>query len=237
MIGKISMQSHVDELRSAVETLVSTEGVEPSGLFVLTNSEGAIHALNYQLQVEQNRFKGLILTGAPGRSVGELARSQILAQVSPFPEEDTMMKHYDEAISAFVKGNEIRPDPSLPDGMKKLLMGLVNPANLPFSRELWRYNVSDSIAKVSEPTLVLIGKKDIQVDWRVDGSALEAAVSRKGNVTFVYLEDADHVLKYEERPLESLLAEAGLNYNTEGRKLDQETLMTILEWLKRHRND
>jgi hypothetical protein len=42
-------------------------------LFVLTGSEGAVHAVNFQLQAKNNRFKGLVLTGAPGRFViGEM---------------------------------------------------------------------------------------------------------------------------------------------------------------------
>ena len=68
IIGKISMQSHMEELKGAVETLIAEKNVNKSNLFVLTNSEGAIHAVNYQLQAKSSRFKGLVLTGAPGRS-------------------------------------------------------------------------------------------------------------------------------------------------------------------------
>jgi alpha-beta hydrolase superfamily lysophospholipase len=81
LIGKISMQSHLEELKVAVETTIAEKNVAKDNLFVLTNSEGAIHAVNYQLQAKGNRFKGLVLTGAPGRSVGELGRSQIFDQI------------------------------------------------------------------------------------------------------------------------------------------------------------
>ena len=50
-------------------------------IFVLSSSEGAIHAVNYQLQAGTERFRGLVLTGAPGRSIGEVARGQIYNQV------------------------------------------------------------------------------------------------------------------------------------------------------------
>jgi uncharacterized protein len=106
MIGKISMQSHIDELSGVVETLISRKYADEKDLFVLTNSEGAIHALNYQLS-SLVKFKGMVLTGAPGRSVGQVARSQIYNQLISLPNKETIMKHYDHAIDSFVKGNPI----------------------------------------------------------------------------------------------------------------------------------
>jgi alpha-beta hydrolase superfamily lysophospholipase len=55
--------------------------------------------------------------------------------------------------------------------------------------------------------LVVIGKKDIQVDWQTDGQLLEKANAQKPNVTFVYPENANHLLKYEEKAREFLDAQ------------------------------
>jgi len=78
----------------------------------------------------------------------------------------------------------------------------------------------------------VIGKKDIQVDWRKDGRALETAAAGISNVTFAYPENADHVLKYESRFREELTAtEVGVQYNAEGRVLDHYALSVIVEWL------
>jgi hypothetical protein len=90
--------------------------------------------------------------------------------------------------------------PYLPDFIKYLLLSLETPANLPFAKELWLYNPSEYLSKVKEPTLVIIGKKDVQVDWQVDGKALENA--KAANVSFVYPQNANHVLKFEEIPRE-----------------------------------
>lgn len=232
LVGRMSMQSHVDELAGAIDTLISHVNVDSTRVFVLTNSEGALHALNYQLQATSWRFKGLVLTGAPGRPVGQVARSQLLAQAAPLPNGDVLMKHYDDCIAAFVAGKPVVPDAVLPEGVQTLLRSLTVPANLPFARELWSLNPADLIAKVPEPILVVIGKKDIQVDWKADGSALETATAKHGNVTFVYPKNADHVLKYEERPREKLVApDVAARYNAEGRILDPEVLTTILDWL------
>ena len=49
LIGKLSMQSHLDELAGAVRTLASQTYVRDDHIFALANSEGTLHALNYQI--------------------------------------------------------------------------------------------------------------------------------------------------------------------------------------------
>lgn len=93
MMGKISMQSHMEELSGAVRKLISEKYADEGNLFVLTNSEGAIHALNYQLQEDAYRFKGLVLTGAPGRAIDQVARTQAYNAFASLPNSETIMKH------------------------------------------------------------------------------------------------------------------------------------------------
>ena len=232
VIGKISMQSHLKELSGAVETIMAEEKVDKDRVFVLSNSEGAIHAVNYQLQTKVNRFKGLLLTGAPGRSVGDLGRSQIFSQIKHLPNAEILMKPYDDAIAMFLGGKPMVIDASLPQGIKLLLQSLENPANLPFSRELWNYRLSEYIAKVDDPLIVEIGKKDIQVDWEVDGKMLEEATAKKTNTTFVYPENANHVLKHEETQREQLNAlYVAQHYNAPDIELDREATNAIFSWL------
>jgi uncharacterized protein len=235
LIGRLSMQSHLEELSGAVETIIAEKAVSKDDVFVLTNSEGAVHAVNYQLQATDCRFKGLVLTGAPGRAVGDVARSQIFNQVKQLPDAEILMKFYDNAVADFLAGKSVVLDASLPEGVKFLLKSLESPANLPFSRELWAYSLPRYLAKVNSPFLVLIGKKDIQVDWQVDGNALQAAAISKGGAAFVFPENANHVLKHEEKARENLVAaEVGLRYNAEDAVLDQEALTSILGWLQKH---
>ncbi len=234
MIGKISMQSHIDEVSGAVQTLLTKTNIDPDRLFVITSSEGAIHALNYQLQQGVTQFKGLILTGAPGRSISKVVQSQVEEQVKLLPDTESVMKNYYDAISAFEKGETVVPEASLPEFIKQLLLGLTYQGNLPFARELWSYDPSSYITKVKAPILVIIGKKDIQVDWRMDGLALDKATSNQNNVTFVYPENADHVLKHEETPRKQLTGQATLHYNEEGRILDNDVLNAIYEYILTH---
>jgi hypothetical protein len=235
--GKLSMATHVDELRGAVETVISEKNVDRDNLFALTNSEGAIHAVNYQLQATGNRFKGLVLTGAPGRSIGAIGRWQIFNQVKSLPDAETIMRHYDEAIAGFQADRPVVIDQSLPDGIKQLIASLESPANLPFARELWTYSLPEHIAKVSEPLLVIIGKKDLQIDWKIDGGLLENVTAPNSAVSFAYPENANHVLKHEEMPMEQLTGQSvSLRYNAPDAELDEAAVSTIISWLDEHGN-
>ena len=232
--GRISMQTHMDELAGAVQAVIAETHADRDALFALTNSEGAIHAVNYQLAAKDARFRGLVLTGAPGRAVGDVGRGQINEQVRSMPEARTVMEHYDEAIAQFLAKEPMVIDPSLPDGLKGVLQALGNPCNQPFARELWNYSLPQFMTGIAEPILVVIGKKDIQIDWRIDGGALEKATADRVAVQFAYPENANHVLKHEAAPRETLTAQyVALHYNAPDTELDHETVKIIIEWLKR----
>jgi hypothetical protein len=116
-----------------------------------------------------------------------------------------------------------------------LLDGLAAPANLPFSRELWMSDAAPLVAKIDVPTLVVIGKKDIQVDWRADGDRLQEAGGGDAQVSFVFPEDANHVLKHEPRPRSELnAAQAVSSYNAPDATLDPNAMTNIVEWLGEH---
>ncbi len=116
-----------------------------------------------------------------------------------------------------------------------MLKALETPANLPFSRELWRYDPSSYIGKVREPIEILIGKKDIQVDWVIDGKFLESSLSGHKDASFDYPDNANHVLKHEELPRDELTAEyVTSHYNSPNSKLDSESVNLITNWLEDH---
>src|SRR6185312_5206809 len=235
LFGTLSMQSHLDELASAVGALASQPYVRDDRLFALANSEGTLHALHYQLQNPAIPLSGLVLIAPPGRPVGVVARSQLAAQAAAIPNGDALLALYDEAIARFLAGAAMAPNPALPQGVQMLLQSLETPANLPFARELWTADAAPLLAQVDVPVLVIIGKKDIQVDWRDDGEPLQRAAAGHANVTFLFPENANHVLKYEPK-LRAELAqpEALPRYNAPDAHLDPEALASILAWLTAH---
>ena len=68
LAGKISMQNHLDELSSAVEFASKKQNVDSGRKYALTNSEGCIHALNYQIAQPKLPFSGLIFNLRSGTS-------------------------------------------------------------------------------------------------------------------------------------------------------------------------
>lgn len=112
LIGRITMQSHVDELAGAVRTLAAEGWVRGDRIFALGNSEGALHALNYELESPPLPLTGLILTGPPGRAVGVVTRSQLAAQAAGIPNGEALLALYDAAIARFrrrTRGPRSRP--------------------------------------------------------------------------------------------------------------------------------
>lgn len=228
--GKISFQSHLDELSSAVDYLVAQPGVNSKQLYGLASSEGTLHALNYQLSNPAVPFAGMILTGTPGRPMTAVLHQQIDENVLPAePDHEELLAQWDEAIAAFIAGEPAELDPVLQDSVGQIWASLTAPVNQPFSAELLAAQPADLLAQINVPVLVVIGQKDIQVDWQADGSVLEAAAG--GNVSFSYPPDANHVLKHEQKSAAELTAADGVSYNVADRVLDPQALQTILAWL------
>ncbi|MBN2238956.1 MAG: hypothetical protein JW712_04215 [Dehalococcoidales bacterium] len=232
MIGKISMQSHYEELKGAVDILAERDDVDSSRIFALASSEGCLHAVNYQLQTQENRLAGMILTGAPGQSMADLMHAQISAQLTGYPGAEEVMKRYDEAVAEFVADGTMNADESLPEGIRTLLQSLASPANLPFTREMLTIDIADDLKSLDVPVLVIIGKKDIQVDWEVDGGKLQAAAQGEDSIEFAFPENANHVLKYEARQKEEIISSGDVMYNDADSILDNDTLGIIVRWLE-----
>jgi pimeloyl-ACP methyl ester carboxylesterase len=233
LMGKISEQGHLEELAGGVKLLAGRDDVDSRRLFALTNSEGCLHALNYQIEGGDPRLAGLLLTAAPARPVGVVAHSQIAAQLAAVPDGAQMLAAYDQAIQDFMAGREVSIDPILPEGLRNVILSVTAPINQPFSRELWMADVTELLPKIDCPVLILLGKKDIQVVWELDSPIFEELVKKQVNVKLAYAENANHVLKYEPRPLSELsMADIMASYNGDTSRLDEQVVEIILGWLK-----
>lgn len=233
MAEGIGLQSHVEEVAGGVNLLASRPDVDPARIFALTNSEGCVHAINYQIQSNSRPFAGMVLTSAFARPAGVLARSQIAAQLAAVPGGDGLLAAYDAAIGDFLASRPVQVDEQLPDGLRQMIQGMVQPVNQRFVRELWVFNPVARLAEVNVPVLVVLGKKDIQVDWQVDGALFEAFAKEHDQIRIVYMENANHVLKFEPRPRTELTpAVVAVSYGAEETTLDLDTVDTIASWLK-----
>jgi len=232
LMGKISLASHVEEIAGAVENLAARSYVDPDRIYVLSHGEGMFHALNYHLEYGE-RFAGLVLTAPPTRPLGDMYIEQIRRQWQGIPGSDEIMAALEALVADFLDGKPFVSDPALPVGLNNQVSSWYDPGNLPFMREILPLDPADLLPQVTVPALVVIGKKDIQVDWEVDGALLQAATAGMTNVTFEFPRNANRVLKYEPKPREQLTPADGQQYNIEGRALDGETVQLIIDWLTR----
>jgi uncharacterized protein len=232
MTGKISMAGHRQELAGGVSLLAARTDVDPARIFALTNSEGCVHAINYQTQGPAHPLAGLVLTSAFARAAGELGRTQIAAQLAVVPGGDAYLAAYDSAIDDFIHERPVHVDETLPEGLKQLISAITQPINQPFARELWIYDPRTRLPGVAVPTLIVIGKKDIQVDWQIEGPFFEALAREHPNLRLVYLENANHVLKYEPKDRAAITPEHAMaTYSADDTTLDPAAVETITAWL------
>lgn len=231
LMGRTSMQSHLDEVVAAVGMLSQQTCVDSSRIFALGNSEGTIHVLHYATSVQGVPFAGIVLTAPPGRPIQDVLLAQLARQFAQIPGGAELMPKVVEAAARYAAGQPMNPDPSLPDSVRALLAGLEAPINLPFVRELWVESSVESLVKVEIPALVLIGAKDVQVDMHADGEPLREATAGMTNVSFAFPANANHVFKEDLRTPAEIAAAPGSGYNEPGTRLDPESMETILAWL------
>jgi len=230
LIGNMSMSSHLDELSAAVEAFVAQEFVDASRLVGMGNSEGTLHVLHYAVADEPHPLAGIVLAAPPGRPVRELLLMQLGLQLSQVPGGDEMMALVEQSCARYAKGQSMDPDPSLPEQLRLVLLSFDTPANLPLARELFDESACDTLPRVTVPTLVLIGGKDLQVDAQADGAPLQAATREMSNITFAFPPGANHVFKHETRTPAEIVA-SGTSYNDADTQLDTESLQIILDWI------
>ena len=144
-----------------------------------------------------------------------------------------MLAGYDAAMADFMSGRPVNVDDSLPEALRSVILSVSYPGNQPFARELWSTDPLQLLATVNTPVLIVIGKKDIQVDWQADGGLFESMAQIRDNITLVYPENANHVLKYEPRARSELTPAAVVaSYSASDTVLDVETVEIITSWLK-----
>jgi uncharacterized protein len=233
LFGKLSMRSHLEELIAAVGVLAGHEAVDAARIAGLGNSEGALHVLHYVTSQQDVPFAGVVLAAPPGRSVGDVLLAQLALQAAQVPGGNELMGAVDAAVARYAGGQPMDLDPKLPDSLKLVLTSFEAPANLPLARELFSDNAAEYLGKVEIPALVLIGRKDLQIDVTADGAPLEEAARGNDNVTFAYPANANHVLKEDIRTSTEAAAAPGTGYNEDNTRLDPEALQTILGWLGR----
>ncbi len=232
LIGRLSMASHLDELVAAVTALVADDDIDVARVVGLGNSEGCLHVLNYAASAQEIPFVGAVLAAPPGRSIRRVLTAQLESQLGGVPGAAEQLALVEQAAERYANGEPMAPDAALPEGVRTVLASFDAPANLPFARELWSADAAALLPEAAIPVLVLIGKRDVQVDAVLDGGPLEQAAAGRADITFAYPVHANHVLKEDVRSDAERAAAPGSGYNEEGTRLDPEAVHVILTWLR-----
>ena len=235
LLGKLSLASHVEEIAGAVETLLAQPYVDTNRVYVLSHGEGAFHALNYHLEYGDT-IAGLVLTTPPARPLADMYIEQTNRQWHSDPDTGDMLAPLQAIVADFLEGRPFEPHPDLPPALNTQISMWHDPRNLPFMREILPLDPADLLPQVTVPALVVIGRKDIQVDWQIDGALLQAATAGLDHIVYQFPSNANRVLKFEPRPAEQLSQADALQYNAEDRVLDPETLLVIVNWLNEQSN-
>ena len=231
LVGRLSMQSHLDELVAAVDALAAESFIDTTRIVGLGNSEGTLHVLHYATTEQSVPFTAVVLASPPGRPVGEVLLSQLALQATLIPGGAEMMPMVEVAAGRYSAGQPIDPDPLLPDSVRAVLASFEAPANLPLARELWNEDAGSSLSRLGVPCLVLIGGRDAQIGVHADGDPLRAVSAGMPSVEFSNPPNANHVLKQDRRSEKEWLAAPGVGYNEDGTRLDPDAVDTIVDWL------
>ena len=149
-------------------------------VWVLGHSEGGLVALAAAAKVDH--FCGLILVATPGRSLGDVLKQQLRAN----PDNAPLLDAASHAIDLLSNGRRV-DETTLPPA----LVPLFNDAVQGFLISVIALDPAVLIAKTAKPTLILQGKRDLQVSV-ADAERLKKAAPQ---ATISILPDTNHVLK------------------------------------------
>jgi pimeloyl-ACP methyl ester carboxylesterase len=235
--GELSWDDYLAEQRAGLALLASRDSVDRSRIYPAGHSEGGIHAVRLA-QDPGTPLAGLILLATPGRTMMDTVIGQVRAQIrlggASAEEEERLTGALRMVLEQVAAGEEI--DLSLLGGDLGLLsiaIAFQQKAARDFIQEVLVFDPASALAASGLPSLILTGKKDMQVKPSPDSDLLETAALGAGLPVFrIDIPDTDHTLKKETTPLDQLGPQMAANYNAADRELHPLVVPTIAEWLQ-----
>jgi uncharacterized protein len=216
ILGLTLKEETVDDALAAVQFLRQSDGIDPSRLFVLGHSQGAMAAP--RIGQQDSGLAGLILLAGPSRPMEDLILEQLtyLSEVNGSTEVDKADLELRATEVARVKDPNLSPDTPASD----LPLGIA-PLYWLDLREYSQVEVAKSLAM---PLFILQGGRDYQVLADKDYAGWQAGLEEKINATFKLYPSLNHLFIAGEGP--SMPAE----YEVEGH-VSQEVIDDIAAWI------
>ena len=224
-----SFDDYIDDARLSAEFLKKQPQIDPAKVFLFGHGEGG-YILSSIAAQEDAKFAGVILAAAPGRHLHKLMRDQVKNQLTEDgkkPEEVVAyLVKFDRVIRGLQGGQSDFAGEKLndKDPYDILLLGLVKQRDVIVS--LFINDPLQIVNNIQAPTLILQGKKDVQIAVK-DAEFLEEAMKRATHedVTLHLLDDVDHLLKTNKGKTTSA------SYADTSRPLDAAMLTILTDWL------
>ncbi len=206
-VAEASRTDLVHDAQAALEGLRSQPEVDPGRCVLIGHSEGAY--LAPALAVADESIAGIVLLSGAARSLGIITRWQVetLLRAQGIEGEalDAALAQQDQYI-AFIETSEGGWEDYALEEMQEAMPWLTEeraiqlkstPLSLPWLREHYLDDPTETLRDVSAPVLILNGEKDAQVPAS-EAALIEEALVGAGNkdVTMIVMPNLNHLLRH-----------------------------------------
>ncbi len=224
-----TFDDYIDDARLSAEFLKKQTQVDPAKIFLFGHSEGGF-IISSIASHEDSKYAGVILAASPGRHLHKIMRDQIksrMTEAGKKPEEiDAYLVKFDRVIRGIQGGRTEFSTEQLndKDPFDAILISLIKQREVVVS--LFINDPLQIVNNIQAPTLILQGRKDIQIAVK-DAEFIEEAMKRssRGDVTLQLLDDVDHLFKTNKG------AATVASYADTSRPLDPTMLNILTDWM------
>lgn len=224
-----SFDDYIDDARLSAEFLKKQPQVDPAKVFLFGHSEGGYIVSSIAAR-EDAKYAGVVLAAASGRYLHKVMRDQLknrMTEAGKKPEEiAAYLAKFDRVVRGMQGGLVEFPGEQLSDKdpYDAVLIGLIKQRDIIVS--LFINDPLQIVNNIQAPTLILQGKKDLQISVK-DAEFIEEAMKRASHedVTLQLLDDVDHLLKTNKG------AATMASYADTSRPLDATMLTILTDWL------
>ena len=210
----------IDDAILATELLKNDSRINSEKIFIVGHSMGGM--LAPRIDAEGGNYKGLIIMAGTPRKLEDVMIEQnkaVLASTKGVV--NWIVKKQVKKLSTLFSGLYELSDE---EAKKKKVMG---GTTLYYFKEMGEYSVSDYLATIQKPLLIMQGEKDFQVSVERDFNEYKQLLKDKSNVDFRLYENLNHAfVSY----LYSDILKAKQEYNTE-RHIGEDVVRDIADWI------
>ncbi len=243
--GSATTRDFASDVGAIVESLKTHPKVDPQRMVLAGHSEGGIIAPLVASQ--RSDVAGIVLlagTGVTGKAIS-LNQSRKISSLAGMPpemvdaQEVLLGKMYDrieqgeEFDAEFLKQLGVEVNEGLPESMRNQTMidAIVAKAKLQMDSPWFKFfafhDPAPVLEKVTQPVLVIIGEKDVQVDPDLNLPPIEAALEKAGNndVEVNRMPNLNHLFQ-------NCRTGSPAEYNQIEETISPEVLNKLTEWLQ-----